>query len=91
MNNSIFIENNGKQALVIATSFILPGSVYNTLSMTRVCTFTSTEGHAWLPLYTTFARGFAVLHCQIQVLVYPVKLWVMLLCSIPCITEQSQP
>ena len=62
MNNSIFIENNGKQALVIGTSFILPGSVYNTLSMTRVCTFTSTEGHAWLPLYTTFARGFAVLH-----------------------------
>ena len=65
MTNAIYIENNGKQTLVTSTSFILSRSVYNTLSMTWACTFTSTEGHARLPLYTTFARGFAVLRSQI--------------------------
>ena len=34
MNNPIQIENNGKQTLVIGTSFILPHSAYNTLSKT---------------------------------------------------------
>ena len=51
MNNSIYIENNGKQTL-IGASFILPRSVYNTLSMMQACTFISTEGHARLPLCT---------------------------------------
>ena len=43
MNNAIYIDNNGKQTLVIGTSFILTGFIYNTLSMTPACTFTSTE------------------------------------------------
>ena len=53
------------QTLPIGTSLfcLVPFTIH--LSMTRACTYTPTEGHAQLPLCTTFARGFAVFHWQI--------------------------
>ena len=64
MTNYIYIEN------LIETSTRNWCIVYFAsfrLSITRACTFTPTEGHAQLPLYTAFARDFAVLHWQIAI------------------------